>query len=141
MIVFGRNQKIRCKVRFAFHPSAVALVFLYGLLILSLVSAFTTASATDVVTYHNDNYRSGHNAKETILTLSNVNSGSFGKLFTLPVDGVIDAEPLYLSGVSIPLKGVHNVVYVVTENDSVYAFDADTGHRHVVVEGFCTGSR
>jgi outer membrane protein assembly factor BamB len=127
MIVFGRNQKVRCKVRFAFHLSAAALVFLYGLLILSLVRAFTTASATDVVTYHNDNYRSGHNAKETILTLSNVNSGSFGKLFTLPVDGVIDAEPLYLSGVSIPLKGVHNVVYVVTENDSVYAFDADTG--------------
>ena len=59
------------------------------------------ASATDVVTYHNDNHRTGQNSQETILALSNVNSGSFGKLFTLPVDGVIDAEPLYLSVGSI----------------------------------------
>jgi hypothetical protein len=79
------------------------------------------------VTYHNDNHRTGQNSQETILTLSNVNSGSFGKLFTLPVDGVIDAEPLYLSGVSISGQGTHNVLYVVTENDSVYAFDANVG--------------
>jgi outer membrane protein assembly factor BamB len=83
--------------------------------------------ATDVVTYHNDIYRSGQNAEETILTQSNVNSTSFGKLLTLPVDNVIDAEPLYLSAVAIPGKGTHNVVYAVTENDSVYAFDADQG--------------
>lgn len=96
-----------------------------GLLIFVLaVIAF--ASATDVVTFHNDIARTGQNLSETILTTSNVNSSSFGKLFSMSVDGVIDAEPLYLSSLSI--GGVtHNVLYVVTENDSVYAFDADTG--------------
>ena len=89
--------------------------------------AVAMAGATDVVTYHNDNLRSGMNAQETILSLSNVNSSSFGKLFTLAVDGVIDAEPLYLARVSIPGKGLRNALYVVTENDSVYAFDADAG--------------
>jgi outer membrane protein assembly factor BamB len=85
------------------------------------------SSATDVVTYHNDIARTGQNPNETILTTDNVKSSSFGKLFTFPVDGVIDAEPLYLSDVTIPGKGKHNVVYTVTENDSVYAFDADAG--------------
>jgi hypothetical protein len=88
----------------------------------------TVALATDVVTYHDDIARTGQNLQETILTLSNVNSSGFGKLATLPVDGVIDAEPLYLAGVAIPGKGTHNVVYVVTENDSVYAFGANR-HR------------
>jgi hypothetical protein len=87
----------------------------------------STAWATDVVTYHNDVARTGQNLNETILTTSNVNSSSFGKLFTMPVDGVINAEPLYLSAVSIPGQGTHNVLYVVTENDNVYAFDADLG--------------
>ena len=85
------------------------------------------SSATDVATYHNDIARTGQNLQETILTTSNVNSSSFGKLFSFPVDGKIDAQPLYLSAVSISGKGTHNVVYTVTENDSVYAFDADTG--------------
>jgi outer membrane protein assembly factor BamB len=96
-------------------------------LTLFVICAAGLSFATDVVTYHNDLYRSGQNLQETILTQSNVNSTNFGKLFTLPVDNVIDAEPLYLSGVAIPGKGTHNVVYVVTENDSVYAFDADQG--------------
>jgi hypothetical protein len=92
-----------------------------------IVCTALLSSATDVVTYHNDIARTGHNLEETILTTGNVNSSSFGKLFTSPVDGIIDAEPLYLSAVSIPGKGTHNVIYVVTENDSVYAFDADNG--------------
>jgi len=92
-----------------------------------ILCATLLSSATDVVTYHNDIARTGHNLEETILTTGNVNSSSFGKLFTSPVDGIIDAEPLYLSAVSIPGKGTHNVIYAVTENDSVYAFDADNG--------------
>jgi outer membrane protein assembly factor BamB len=101
-------------------------------------SLFTTLSrATDVTTYHNDIARTGQNLHETILTTDNVNSSSFGKLFSMPVDGAVNAQPLYLSDVSIPGKGKHNVIYTVTENDSVYAFDADTGARlwHVSVLG------
>jgi putative pyrroloquinoline-quinone binding quinoprotein len=93
------------------------------------VSASMMSSATDVVTYHNDIARTGQNLQETILTTKNVNSATFGKLFTSSVDGKIDAQPLYLSEVSIPGKGTHNVMYAVTENDSVYAFDADNGSR------------
>ncbi|HTZ96983.1 MAG TPA: hypothetical protein VMB18_11330 [Terriglobales bacterium] len=85
------------------------------------------ASATDVTTYHNDIARSGQNLQETILTLNNVNSSNFGKLLTMSVDSVVDAEPLYLYQLAVPGQGTHNVVYVETENDSAYAFDADTG--------------
>ncbi len=106
-------------------------------LLLFVICIAGTSFATDVVTYHNDIFRTGQNLQETILTPSNVTSASFGKLFTLAVDSVIDAEPLYLSGVTIPGKGTYNVVYVVTENDSVYAFDADQGTLlwHVSVLG------
>src|SRR6516225_4511881 len=88
----------------------------------------SNALASDVVTYHNDIERTGQYSQETILTPSNVRSGTFGKLFIAPVDGVIDAQPLYLSAVSIGGRA-HNVVYAVTENDSVYALDGDTGNQ------------
>ena len=76
-------------------------------------------------TYHDDNLRTGANLSETVLTPSNVNSSSFGKLFSRPLDGIAYAAPLYVENVSIPADGPHNVVYVATEHDSVYAFDAD----------------
>jgi hypothetical protein len=84
------------------------------------------ASNVDVVTYHYDNLRTGLNPKEMILTPGNVTSVKFGKLGSFTVDGRVDAQPLYLSGASIPGKGSRNVLYVVTEHDSVYAFDADS---------------
>jgi Immunoglobulin I-set domain len=84
-------------------------------------------ATTDVLTYHNDIARTGQNLTETTLTTSNVNSAKFGKLGFYSVDGLVDAEPLYASNVSVPSNGTHNLLFVPTENDSVYAFDADSG--------------
>jgi len=84
-------------------------------------------STADVVMYHNDLARTGQNLNETTLTPANVNSTTFGKLRSLPVDGKVDAQPLYLSGQKNIAGGTHNVLYVATEHDSVYAFDADSG--------------
>ena len=78
-----------------------------------------------VLTYHNDVERTGQNLNETTLTTSNLNSTSFGLLGSAPVDGPVDAEPLYVGSLTVN-GAVHNVLFVVTENDSVYAFDADT---------------
>ncbi|TLY70198.1 MAG: pyrrolo-quinoline quinone [Gammaproteobacteria bacterium] len=83
-------------------------------------------SGTDVVTYKNDLARSGQNLTETVLTLANVNASGFGKLRFLATDGRVDAQPLYLAALSLQ-GAAHNVVFVATENDSVYAFDADSG--------------
>ncbi len=80
----------------------------------------------DVATYHNDIGRTGQQLAETVLTPANVNSTTFGKLAVFSVDGAVDAEPLFLSNMTIA-GGAHNVLYVATENASVYAFDADSG--------------
>ncbi|SAK60173.1 Outer membrane protein assembly factor BamB [Caballeronia temeraria] len=83
-------------------------------------------NAMDVVTWHNDIARTGQQLAETVLTPANVRSSSFGKLAFFSVDGAVDAEPLFLSAVPVA-GGTHNVLYVATENASVYAFDADSG--------------
>jgi len=79
-----------------------------------------------VTTYHNDNYRSGVNAQETILTPSNVNEVTFGKRLVLPVNGYIFGQPLYVPNVNIN-GTLHNVVYVATEQDQAYAYDVNSG--------------
>jgi hypothetical protein len=83
-------------------------------------------SGTDVVTFKNDLARTGQNLTESVLTLANVNSSSFGKLRFLPTDGLVDAQPLYLSGLTVG-GSAHNVVFIATENDTAYAFDSDSG--------------
>ena len=82
-------------------------------------------SNVTVLTYHNDISRTGLNPNETILTTSNVNSTSFGAIGFMTVDGLVDAEPLYAGNRTVN-GATHNVLFVATENDSVYAFDADT---------------
>lgn len=85
-----------------------------------------SASAfTGVYSWRNDNSLTGQNPQEIKLTPANVAGGQFGKLFGCAVDGRIFAQPLYVANVAIPSRGTHNVVYVATEHDSVYAFDAD----------------
>jgi hypothetical protein len=80
-----------------------------------------------VLTYHNNNLRTGWNSSETSLTLKNVNVNTFGKLFEISADGLVDAQPLYVAGLGIPGKGTHNVLFVASEHDSVFGFDADDG--------------
>ena len=91
---------------------------------LFLISSFSHSQ--DVLTYHNNNSRTGLDSKETTLTLANVNSGTFGKLFTVTVNALVDAQPLYLSAVNVA-GTMHNLLIVVSENGSAYAFDADSG--------------
>jgi hypothetical protein len=94
--------------------------------ILAAVIAGIPAHA-QVLTSQYDNARTGANLKETILTPQNVNSKQFGKIFALPVDGDIYAQPLYVPNLEIPGQGKHNVVFIATEHDSVYAFVAVGG--------------
>lgn len=81
--------------------------------------------SVNVLTGHNDLSRSGLDSTETQLTPADVTQATFGKLYTYPVDGQVYAQPLYVSNLTIPGKGTHDVVFIVTQRDSVYAFDAD----------------
>jgi len=90
-------------------------------------AALSGFAQTPILTQHYDNARTGQNLTETILTPANVNSTTFGKLFTLGADGYVYAQPLYVPNLAIPGNGTHNVIFIATEHDSIYAYDADTG--------------
>ena len=108
----------------AFYPERGLCAFV--LLCFSLVVFSIWAQNTDVLTWHNDNARTGQTLHEEVLTHAAVTTNHFGKLWSLPADGKVDAQPLYTAGVAIPGKGLRNVVFFATEHDSVYAYDADS---------------
>jgi hypothetical protein len=88
------------------------------------------AGPQSVTTYHYDNYRTGWNSNETILTPTRVSSSSFGLLYSVTLNAQVDAQPLYMPSVNITAgehQGIHNVVYVATESNTIYAIDAESG--------------
>ena len=97
-------------------------------LITTLASSMPAFAAVNVTTWRYDPGRTGQNLNETQLVPSSVNQNSFGKLFAYSVDGYVYAQPLYVAGASIA-GAIHNVVFVATEHDSVYAFDADQNQQ------------
>jgi hypothetical protein len=104
----------------------MTLVCVIAATTLLLAIPTSVGAQVQVTTEHNDSLRTGQNIQETILTPANVSSSNFQKLFAQSVDGAVYAQPLYVPNVNIPGSGVHNVIYVATEHDSVYAFDADS---------------
>ena len=106
--------------------SAVAVVILACVAFASVCFGQQVTTPSPIPTNRSDNARSGANVTETILTPNNVNKDQFGALFNYPIDYLALAQPLYVPNVTIPGKGTHNVVYVATMADSVYAFDADS---------------
>ncbi len=113
--------------RSIFSRGNLASKFWLALLVACVALPLSSFAQQPVTTSRGDNTRSGANTNETLLTPSKVSVNSFGKLFSVPVDYVVMAQPLYVPSVNIPGQGVHNVVYVVTQADSVYAIDADNG--------------
>ena len=107
-------------------PAKPLYVRLFFLLLLFCALAPLSFAQIDIVTERYDQSRLGANLNETQLNTSNVNVSTFGKLWSYQVSGSVHAQPLYVQNVTIPGKGAHNVLYVVTMNDVVYAFDADS---------------
>jgi hypothetical protein len=93
----------------------------------SIAWSLRCAAQTDVLTWHNDVARTGQNLTESLLTTANVNATTFGLLANVAVDGKVDAQPLYVSASRVNGQGAHNILFIATEHDSVYAVDADTG--------------
>jgi hypothetical protein len=98
----------------------------YFFSVICAASLLTLQAQTNIPTQRGDNKRTGANTHETVLTTSNVNVTGFGKLFSYPVDGQVYAQPLYISGVTIPGKGKRNVLFITTQHNSIYAYDADS---------------
>jgi len=109
----------------AFRSQCVSFFSVLTVLAASVFVTRPVEAQVNVTTYHNDIGRTGQNLSEATLNLSNVNSTQFGKLFAQQIDGQAYAQPLYLSGITVN-GAVHNVVFVATQHDSVYAFDADS---------------
>jgi hypothetical protein len=125
----------RNRIRSAAVGRALAAIVVLLVLAVSFVSlqargasqrSAAQSSTVNVLTYHNGLTRQGANTSETILTPSNVNYNTFGKLWTFSTDGTVDAQPLYVSSLNMGTLGTHNVLFVATENDTLYAIDANS---------------
>src|SRR6185369_14843141 len=114
-------QAERAPTHRGWHSSTLTAILWSGLLIALRPAGL---AQVNVVTYHNDPNRTGANLDESVLTPTTVSPAQFGKIFSQPVDGYIYAQPLVVCGVTIPGQGIHDVVFVATEHNSVYAFDA-----------------
>ena len=124
-IKWGIGLAMRAQLLFARrarHWSTTGAILTF----LTILALQRARAGVQVLTYHNDLARTGLNTNETILTPANVASTNFGLLFTFPVDGYVYAQPLIMTNLTIPGHGVHDVVFIATEHDSVYAFDANT---------------
>jgi len=98
----------------------------YILSVICAASLLTLQAQTNILTQRGDNKRTGANTSERILTTSNVNVTGFGKLYSYPVDGQVYAQPLYVSGLNVAGKGKRNVLFVTTQHNTIYAYDADS---------------
>ena len=109
------------------HPHTPTRYALLALTAAALSTALVAHAQNDVLTWHNDSYRTGANPNEALLAPANVSSSTFGLLHNVLVDGKVDAQPLYVSALAVSGKGAHNTLFVATEHDSLYAIDADSG--------------
>jgi hypothetical protein len=115
-------RSVSCRVGLCVSRATRACAFSFGMCV---VLASAAIGQVQVLTEHNDGFRDGANTNENVLTPANVTFATFGKLFAVSVDGYIVGQPLYLPGVQFPDGTTHNVAYVATQHDSVFAFDAD----------------
>ncbi len=121
---FGNSNEEQAMANLRGRGVLVSAILLWAVSVSLLFPARVHGQAS-VLTEHNDVARTGQNLSETVLTPANVNSVQFGKLFTQNVDGTIVGQPLYVPNVTLANGTTHNVVYVATQHDSVFAFDAD----------------
>src|SRR6202163_2377668 len=129
-IHFAASSRSGGDLMFSSMPRVTPVRDLCRTLVVVCIAFLSSSFAQQpVLTSRADNARDNANTNETLLTPSNVNKNSFGHLFSFPVDYVVMGQPLYMPNVNIPGQGTHNVIYVVTEMDSVYAIDADTGSQ------------